>query len=115
VKQFRGSYVLALAAYNAGPQRALEWIEEFGDPRDSDVDPIDWIESIPFDETRFYVQKVLQNTQVYRSRLQESASQGIWADLSRGRTTLIASSGIRPVEVCESRSKRIDPFVIACW
>ena len=51
----RGSYILAFAAYNAGPRRAKEWIEQYGDPRDPKVDPIDWIERIPFSETRNYV------------------------------------------------------------
>lgn len=67
--EFRGSYILGLAGYNAGPGRARQWIREFGDPRESGVDPIDWIERIPFQETREYVAKVLSNIQVYRSRL----------------------------------------------
>ena len=66
------SYVLALASYNAGPARAKRWVNDFGDLRDSDVDAIDWIEMIPFDETRNYVQRVLENLQVYRTRLAET-------------------------------------------
>jgi soluble lytic murein transglycosylase len=67
--EFRGSYVLTLAGYNAGPGRARQWMREFGDPRDPAVDPIDWIERIPIEETREYVKKVLSNVQVYRARL----------------------------------------------
>ena len=67
--EFKGSYVLTIAGYNAGPGRARQWIREFGDPRTKAVDPIDWIHRIPFEETREYVQKVLSNTQVYRARL----------------------------------------------
>jgi soluble lytic murein transglycosylase len=67
--EFNGSYVLALAAYNAGPHRARQWIKDNGDPRDKDVDTIDWIELIAFRETRNYIQRVLENLQVYRSRL----------------------------------------------
>jgi len=66
---FTGSYVLAVAAYNAGPARVHDWIQDFGDPRARNVDAIDWIESIPVSETRNYVQRVLENLQVYRFRL----------------------------------------------
>jgi soluble lytic murein transglycosylase len=69
LKEFKGSYPLAIAAYNAGPRRAGAWIREYGDPRDGDVDAIDWVESIPFTETRNYVQRVLEGVQVYRQRL----------------------------------------------
>jgi soluble lytic murein transglycosylase len=69
IDRFRGSYILAIAGYNAGPSRSLEWIRQYGDPRDADVDVIDWIESIPFSETRNYVQRVIENLMVYRHRL----------------------------------------------
>jgi len=67
--QFEGSYILAVAAYNAGPARVQKWMHEFGDPRTPSVDAIDWIESIPFSETRNYVQRVLEGVQIYRKRL----------------------------------------------
>jgi soluble lytic murein transglycosylase len=66
---FDGSYVLALAAYNAGPSRVRRWIIAYGDPRDPSVDLVDWIETIPFPETRNYVQRVLEGVTVYRERL----------------------------------------------
>jgi soluble lytic murein transglycosylase len=69
LSDWAGSYVLATAAYNAGPGNAKKWIAEHGDPRDSRVDPIDWIEQIPFEETRNYVMRVLENMEVYRNRL----------------------------------------------
>jgi soluble lytic murein transglycosylase len=84
VKEFRGSYILSLVAYNAGPRRSLEWMQRHGDPRAKGVDPVDWVEAIPFTETRFYVQKVLQNMHVYRSRLDPSSMRGMTADLLRG-------------------------------
>jgi soluble lytic murein transglycosylase len=64
-----GSYILASAAYNAGAGNVRKWIAQFGDPRDSRTDPIDWIEQIPFNETRNYVQRVIENMEVYRNRL----------------------------------------------
>jgi soluble lytic murein transglycosylase len=72
MKKFDGSYVLALGAYNAGPVRVKYWIRKNGDPRKGDVDVIDWIEKIPFGETRNYVQRVLENLQIYRLRLAET-------------------------------------------
>jgi soluble lytic murein transglycosylase len=83
VDRFKGSYILTFAAYNAGPRRAYQWIERFGDPRDPEVDPVDWIEMIPFGETRSYVQRVTENLQVYRERLGSTRLE-IVADLKRG-------------------------------
>lgn len=69
IDSFDGSYVLAIASYNAGSHRAREWIDDWGDPRSPSVDVVDWIELIPFSETRNYVQRVTENLQVYRYRL----------------------------------------------
>ncbi len=63
-----GSYILTFAAYNAGSRKVQEWIAAYGDPRKPGVDPIDWIERIPFTETRNYVQRVFENMQIYRVR-----------------------------------------------
>ncbi len=73
IKQFDGSYVLAISAYNAGPARVRRWIREMGNPRDAGVSTIDWVESIPIHETRNYVQRVLENLQIYRMRLNGGA------------------------------------------
>lgn len=86
MNDFAGSYVLTIAGYNAGPGRARQWIREFGDPRNPKVDPIDWIERIPIQETREYVAKVLANIQIYRSRLGETAPLRLEEDLVRARS-----------------------------
>ncbi|MGH6847758.1 MAG: lytic transglycosylase domain-containing protein [Methylocella sp.] len=65
----KGSYILTFAAYNAGGKRVKEWIGAYGDPRKPGVDPVDWVERIPFTETRNYVQRVIENLSVYRVRL----------------------------------------------
>jgi soluble lytic murein transglycosylase len=84
--EFSGSYVLGLSSYNAGPGRTRQWIREFGDPRKDGVDPIDWIERIPIQETRSYVAKVLSNIQIYRARLGEEATAlRLDEDLARAR------------------------------
>jgi soluble lytic murein transglycosylase len=84
LQDYRGSYILTFAGYNAGRGRIKEWVARYGDPRDPSVDPIDWVELIPFSETRNYVQRVMENMQVYRVRLGGSSKLMIEADLQRG-------------------------------
>lgn len=85
LSQFNGSYIMTAAAYNAGPRRPKQWIKDYGDPRTGQIDPIDWVEFIPFSETRNYVQRVLENTQVYRQRLSgEEGEIRLSEDLKRG-------------------------------
>ncbi|MCO4054140.1 MAG: lytic transglycosylase domain-containing protein [Bosea sp.] len=84
LRDWRGSYVLAFAAYNAGSGNVRNWIEAYGDPRQPGVDPIEWVERIPFTETRNYVQRVLENLQVYRARLGAHSLLMIRRDLVRG-------------------------------
>ncbi len=85
MREFRGSYVLTLSGYNAGPGRTRQWMRQFGDPRTPGYDPLDWIERIPFDETRAYVGKVLANIQMYRARLGQNPALRLAQDLKRGR------------------------------
>jgi soluble lytic murein transglycosylase len=84
IDAFGGSYILTFIAYNAGPRRVPEWIGRYGDPRGKSIDEVvDWIERIPFAETRNYVQRVMENYQVYKSRLGQNAD--IVEDLRIGR------------------------------
>jgi soluble lytic murein transglycosylase len=68
-KEYTGSYVMTFAGYNAGRGRVRQWVAQHGDPRDSKVDAVDWVERIPMAETRNYVQRVMENLQVYAARL----------------------------------------------
>jgi soluble lytic murein transglycosylase len=86
IDRFKGSYILTFAAYNAGPARVADWVRTYGDPRDPKVDPIDWVERIPYTETRNYVQRVMENVQVYRARLNARSALLIDTDLRRGMT-----------------------------
>jgi soluble lytic murein transglycosylase len=84
VEDFGGSYPLAIAAYNAGPGRVRQWLRDFGDPRGRDIGMVDWIEMIPFNETRSYVQRVLENLQIYRGQNRDNtAAFSLASDLAR--------------------------------
>ena len=85
INNFSGSYPMAIAAYNAGPGRPPQWVQFCGDPRGGSTDPIDFVECIPFSETRNYVMRVMEGMQVYRARLAGgSAPITLTADLKRG-------------------------------
>jgi len=86
IDAFGGSYIMTFIAYNAGPKRVPEWIGRYGDPRGQSIDAIvDWIERIPFPETRNYVQRVMENYEVYKARLGQPSD--ISRDLIGGRAS----------------------------
>jgi len=76
LKEYRGSFIMTFAGYNAGRGRVQEWVARYGDPRDGKVDAVDWVERIPFAETRNYVQRVMENLAVYRVRFGATAVSG---------------------------------------
>jgi soluble lytic murein transglycosylase len=89
IEDYRGSYILTFAAYNAGRGSVKKWIERYGDPRDPKVDAVDWVELIPFSETRNYVQRIMENLQVYRARFGGGTRLQIDADLRRGAAAAV--------------------------
>jgi soluble lytic murein transglycosylase len=74
LNEYKGSHIMTFAGYNAGRGRVRDWIKLYGDPRDPKVDPVDWVERIPFSETRNYVQRVIENLAVYRVRFDGSTT-----------------------------------------
>jgi len=87
LRTYNGSYILTFAGYNAGRGRVRQWIAAYGDPRDPKVDPVDWAERIPIAETRNYVQRIMENLQVYRARFGGGSRLMIEADIRRGGGT----------------------------
>lgn len=84
LEKFNGSYIATIAGYNAGPGRIPQWNKWYGDPHKGQIDPVDWIESIPFNETRNYVKRVMENVQVYRTLFGETQLVSLTTDLRRG-------------------------------
>ncbi len=106
---------MTFAGYNAGPGNVRKWVARLGDPRSSSVDPIDWIESIPLTETRKYVQKVMQNVHVYRTRFAPQTMHSMSIDLARGSDSIMpaaaAAAGAAP---CGRKAKSITALIQGC-
>jgi soluble lytic murein transglycosylase len=73
LQEYKGCHIMAFAGYNAGRGRVQQWVKQYGDPRDPQVDAVDWVERIPFAETRNYVERVMENLEVYRARFEADA------------------------------------------
>ncbi len=101
IEKYDGSYVLALAAYNAGPSNVRRWLRDNGDPRhDPGVDLVDWVELITIPETRNYVQRVLEGAQVYRWQLGVRVlADSLERDLARGVSPRVLASRCSAAEV----------------
>jgi soluble lytic murein transglycosylase len=87
IEEYNGSYILAIAAYNGGPHNVDKWLKLHGDPRKmkSTRDVLDWLELIPFYETRNYVQRVLENLQIYRVIIDKKNNFSLANDLLKGK------------------------------
>ena len=93
IDDFGGSYVMAAASYNAGPNHMPEWTSICGDPRTASGDPLDFIECIPFSETRNYAMRTMETMEVYRARLNGNrAPLTLAQDLKRGGYTPVPGS-----------------------
>jgi soluble lytic murein transglycosylase len=86
LREYRGCHIMTFAGYNAGRGRVQQWMKQYGDPRDPNVDAVDWVERIPFAETRNYVQRVMENLQVYRVRFGIDAAATAKLDQPNART-----------------------------
>lgn len=83
-REFGNSPVQIAAAYNAGPSRPKRWMKERGDPRRGEIDVIDWIEEIPFSETRNYVMRVTEVLPIYHARLSGKTGPVVFKELLNG-------------------------------
>jgi len=113
IDRFGGSYIMAFAGYNAGPGNVAKWIDLYGDPRSGKVDAIDWIESIPITETRGYVQKVMQNVHVYRTRL-DARKYAISMDINRGGVMPTPAATQREGNSCGEGARTIASLLEEC-
>jgi len=102
LRQYNGNYAMALAGYNAGPGRVQRWVADNGDPRLTEVDVIDWVEAIPIQETRNYVQRVIENLQVYRARIAgKPVRLTVNQDLKRPNgVTAVCAGAAKPAPSC---------------
>lgn len=95
LSEYKGNHIMTFAGYNAGRGRVREWLAAFGDPRDSKVDPVDWVERIPLSETRNYVQRVMENLLVYRVRFEYATAMAAKSE----QRVLTQESNAAPVEL----------------
>ncbi|MEM8687850.1 MAG: lytic transglycosylase domain-containing protein [Pseudomonadota bacterium] len=102
VNEWKGSYIMAAAGYNAGGSRVKTWNKTVGDPRKGEISALDWIELIPFTETRNYVKQVMRNVQIYRRLLEPHVELSMEDDLNRGRLVPLKTAG---TDSCDEKIK----------
>jgi soluble lytic murein transglycosylase len=98
LQEYKGCHIMTFAGYNAGRGRVRDWVKQYGDPRDPKVDAIDWVERIPFAETRNYVQRVMENLQVYRVRFDTGTPVMSKLDQHRVTTQEANSVPLSPIQ-----------------
>lgn len=103
LKEYSGSRLMTFAGYNAGRGRVRDWVKLYGDPRDPSVDAIDWVERIPFSETRNYVQRVIENVHVYRVRLESTPTATSKPDHAPAISKEATSAGLVATPASDSR------------
>ena len=101
LREYAGSHIMTFAGYNAGRGRVRDWVKLYGDPRDPNVDAIDWVERIPLSETRNYVQRVMENLQVYRLRfggasVASTSDQRLWSSQEANSAPLLLAPTSAP-------------------
>jgi soluble lytic murein transglycosylase len=94
LKEYGGSHIMTFAGYNAGRGRVREWVKLRGDPRSPAVDAVDWVERIPFSETRNYVQRVMENLHVYRARFNLNGS--LISDAAHAPAAAVEATALSP-------------------
>jgi len=102
LKEYGGSHIMTFAGYNAGRGRVRDWVKQFGDPRDPNVDAVDWVERIPFSETRNYVQRVMENLLVYRVRFDTAVPVMAKIDQHQGARQEANSVSPSPIQASDS-------------
>jgi soluble lytic murein transglycosylase len=101
LREYQGCLIMTFAGYNAGRGRVRQWVKQYGDPRDPNVDAIDWVERIPLAETRNYVQRVMENMQAYRARFDAGAPVISKLDQHRAPSAEAASASAIPPGVAQ--------------
>jgi soluble lytic murein transglycosylase len=101
LQEYKGCHIMTFAGYNAGRGRVQQWVKQYGDPRDPNVDAIDWVERIPFAETRNYVQRVMENLQVYRVRFDAGAALISELDQHHGIAREANSASLSPAQTSD--------------
>jgi soluble lytic murein transglycosylase len=103
LREYSGSHIMTFAGYNAGRGRVRDWVKQYGDPRDPKVDAVDWVERIPFAETRNYVQRVMENLQIYRVRFDSGATVMSKVDQPHGTSQEANSAPLSSTPAPDSR------------